>query len=367
MKRTKKQGTVKGRLAVQYVITLVLLSFAYIFIAAVLKYLFDYIIGYLSDSMQLSESYRNCLYAINDHNFFVLIAYFMFVMVINFAFFIKASRLPDRAYNAFAGIINDDYTVPSLPNEIRARHRKTADEIKSALKYRDYLAKESEQRKNDLVVYLAHDLKTPLTSIIGYLTLLEEAPELPAQYRAKYMGITLEKAYRLEQLINEFFDITRFNLQNITLENNHIDLGIMLSQIADEFYPVLAEKKLLCRVNAESGLNITGDADKLSRVFDNLMRNAVNYSYTDTEITVSAYRKNRSAVIVFQNKGDKIPPQKLDMIFEKFFRADESRTSKTGGAGLGLAIAKQIVKLHGGEISAKSNDDFTAFTVVLPM
>lgn len=366
MKRSKKQGTVRGRLALQYVITLILFSVLYIFIGTFLRYVvFDSLISYIGINMMLSTSYINCLHALNEHNVFSLIAYFMFIMVINFAFFVKASRLPDRIYNSLSGIINDDYTAPSLPREIRKIHRKTEEEIKSALKYRDYLAKESEQRKNDLVVYLAHDLKTPLTSIIGYLTLLEEAPELPAEYRAKYMGITLDKAYRLEQLINEFFDITRFNLQNITLEENHIDLGIMLSQIADEFYPVLGEKNLLCRLDVQSGLNITGDADKLSRVFDNLMRNAVNYSYPNTEITISAYRENDRTVVVFKNKGDKISEQKLGMIFEKFFRADDARRSATGGAGLGLAIAKQIVELHGGTISAESNSDFTAFTVVL--
>lgn len=363
MKRSK--FTVRGRLALQYVITLVLFSISYVFIGAVLKYVFDAFIDYISSYLQLSRSYENCLYALNDNLVFIIIAYFMFIMVINFAFFVKASRLPDRTYNALSGIINDDYTSPSLPREIRKAHRKTEEEIKNALKYRDYLAKESEQRKNDLVVYLAHDLKTPLTSIIGYLTLLEEAPELPAEYRAKYMGITLDKAYRLEQLINEFFDITRFNLQNITLDENHIDLGIMLSQIADEFYPVLSEKNLLCRLDLKSGLNITGDADKLSRVFDNLMRNAVNYSHPNTEITISAYNENGRAVVVFKNKGDKISEQKLDMIFEKFFRADDARRSATGGAGLGLAIAKQIVELHGGTISAESNFDFTAFTVIL--
>lgn len=366
MKRSKKQSTVRGRLALQYVFTLLLFSIIYIFIGAFLYDVTFYnIIGTVSRSMRLSNAYENCLYALNDHGVFVVISYFMCIMVINFAFFVKASRLPDKTYSAFAGIVSDDYTAPSLPREIRKVHKKTEEEIKSALKYRDYLAKESEQRKNDLVVYLAHDLKTPLTSIIGYLTLLEEAPELPAEYRAKYMGITLDKAYRLEQLINEFFDITRFNLQNITLEENHIDLGIMLSQIADEFYPVLSEKNLACRLDVQSGLNITSDADKLSRVFDNLMRNAVNYSYPNTEITISAYRENDRAVVVFKNKGDKISEQKLDMIFEKFFRADDARRSATGGAGLGLAIAKQIVELHGGTISAESNSDFTAFSVVL--
>lgn len=226
-------------------------------------------------------------------------------------------------------------------------------------------AKEAEQRKNDLIVYLAHDLKTPLTSIVGYLTLLKEAPELPAEYRAKYTDITLEKAYRLEQLINEFFDITRFNLQSIALESNHIDLTMMISQMAEEFYPVLKERGLSCNVSIQSRIHIVGDADKLSRVFDNLMRNAVSYSYPNSQITISAHTQNGKVIITFKNRGDRIPEQKLNMIFEKFFRADNARTSTTGGAGLGLAIAKQIVELHGGTITAQSDDYYTTFTVTL--
>lgn len=307
------------------------------------------------------------LFSHYDTNFFIfsLFFYLIFDVIFTLIYLTRTVRFLDKSYQAFSGIISDEYEKPSLPGIIKPLYDKTESNIKNALKYRDYVAQEAEKRKNDLVVYLAHDLKTPLTSIIGYLTLLEEAPELPAEYRAKYTNITLEKAYRLEQLINEFFDITRFNLQSVVLENNHIDLTMMLSQIAEEFYPVLKEKNLICTVAADEKINMVGDADKLSRVFDNLMRNAANYSYPHTEITISAVKSNDKAVITFKNRGDKIPDEKLNMIFEKFFRADNSRTSSTGGAGLGLAIAKQIVEQHGGTITAESDNLFTTFTVML--
>ncbi len=289
------------------------------------------------------------------------------ILIITLIFMLRCARLLDREYDALDGIVDDDYVSPRLPAVISKRHKDIESKVKKELKYKEYVANEAEQRKNDLVVYLAHDLKTPLTSIIGYLSLLDENPDLSTEYRAKYTGITLEKAYRLEQLINEFFDITRFNLQSFPLENNHIDLVMLLRQMTEEFYPVLKEKNLTCTVHADEKVNIIGDADKLSRVFDNLMRNASNYCYEGTNIEINIFAKDGNAVVTFVNQGDKIPQQKLDMIFEKFFRADDSRTSKTGGTGLGLAIAKQIVERHKGTITAQSNDKFTTFTVTLPI
>lgn len=230
------------------------------------------------------------------------------------------------------------------------------------------LAKEGEQRKNDLIVYLAHDLKTPLTSVIGYLTLLRDEPQISEEMRSRYTGIALDKAERLEDLINEFFDITRFNLTNIQLEPERVNISRMLEQIGFEFHPILAEKDLKLETEIKPNVEILCDPDKLARVFDNLLRNAVNYSYAGTTIYLSMdYEPIKDEVkICVENHGKTISPDKLDRIFEQFFRLDSSRRSSTGGSGLGLAIAKEIVELHHGTITAESENESIRFTVVLP-
>ncbi|SHJ34485.1 two-component system, OmpR family, sensor histidine kinase VanS [Lutispora thermophila DSM 19022] len=243
---------------------------------------------------------------------------------------------------------------------------KKLNQIKSNLEKQKKAALDAEQRKNDLVVYLAHDLKTPLTSVIGYLSLLDEAPDMPLDQKAKYVSITLEKAYRLEQLINEFFEITRFNLQTIVLNKEKINLLFMLQQMADEFYPMLTPQGKRISVNVPDGLTLWGDADKLARVFNNILKNAIAYSYENSVIDISAIKQDENIFITFTNKGNPIPQAKLDTIFEKFYRLDSARSTNTGGAGLGLAIAKEIVNVHNGTISVESNTENTKFIVKLP-
>lgn len=222
-------------------------------------------------------------------------------------------------------------------------------------------------RKNEFVAYLAHDLKTPLTSVIGYISLLKEAPDMPEEQRAKYTGIALEKALRLESLINEFFDITRYNLHEIVLEEETFDLGYMLMQMADEFYPVLEQHGKTISIRADEYLPIVADSAKLARVFNNILKNAVAYSYDNTEIEIHAEKKENTIRVSVSNFGKTIPKQKLDRIFEKFYRLDDARSTNTGGAGLGLAIAKEIVAAHGGTISVTSEKQITTFTVELPV
>ncbi|MCI9595985.1 MAG: HAMP domain-containing histidine kinase [Firmicutes bacterium] len=223
------------------------------------------------------------------------------------------------------------------------------------------------QRKSDLITYLAHDMRTPLASVIGYLSLLDEVPEMPAEQKARYVGITLDKAYRLEQLIEEFFDVTRFNLQTIVLNKQKIDLKLLLQQMADEFYPLVEPGGKSIKVETPDTLLYKGDGDKLARVFNNIIKNAVSYSYNDTAIIIRATEENGSIVTEVISQGDTIPEHQQKQIFEKFFRLDSSRSTQTGGAGLGLAIAKEIVDAHGGMLSVKSDESATVFTVSLPM
>lgn len=249
-----------------------------------------------------------------------------------------------------------------LPFEVKLN---TAKDI---LLQREREARTAEQRKNELVVYLAHDIRTPLTSIIGYLNLLEQIPDLPDGEKAKYVHISLEKTYRLEQMINEFFEITRYNTQQIELSKKPVDLRYLLEQVIDEHIPLFTNRGNYVTFQAEGLLEMCGDADKLARVFNNLLKNAAAYSEAGTEVIVKAVRTDDDNVTVAVTTcGKPIPRDKLDVLFEKFYRLDEARTSNTGGTGLGLAIVKEIVVLHGGTITADSSEGQTTFTVKLPV
>lgn len=237
---------------------------------------------------------------------------------------------------------------------------------KETLERRTAEAKQSEQRKNDLIVYLAHDLKTPLTSVIGYLTLLRDEKDISEELRQKYLSISYDKAQRLEDLINEFFDITRFNLTDIELQYSNVNLTRLLEQSAYEFQPMLSEKDLTYSLHAAENIMLKCDADKLQRVIDNLLRNAVFYSYENTAIDINVIQTEREIAVSVKNRGDTIPPEKLGRLFEQFFRLDSSRGTNKGGAGLGLAIAKKIAELHGGRIEAKSEDNTVEFILTVP-
>ena len=239
--------------------------------------------------------------------------------------------------------------------------------VQNILIQREQAARAAEQRKNELVMYLAHDIRTPLTSIIGYLRLLEQIPELPDEEKEKYVHISLEKTYRLEKMINEFFEITCYNTQQITIASKAIDLYYLLAQVIDEHLPLFTEHGNYITFHAAESLEVCGDPERLARVFNNLLKNAVAYSSKGTEITVNAEETPEHIVVTVSNHGKTIPDDKLETLFEKFYRLDESRTSNTGGTGVGLAIAKEIVLLHGGTISADSKNGLTTFTVKLPI
>jgi Signal transduction histidine kinase len=309
------------------------------------------------------------LYALifrNNKSLWILLGYSFIMILIFYRSLSPLIRYFNEVNNALDHLLEDADDEVTLSPAIETIEKKL-NKIKSTLKIRRLDAQNAEQRKNDLVVYLAHDIKTPLTSVIGYLSLLEEAPDMPPQQKAKYVKITLEKAFRLEQLINEFFEITRYNLQTILLEKQEIDLSYMLAQMADEFYPQLAASGKSALVNASEHIMLYGDPDKLARVFNNIMKNAIAYGYENSEIEIRMVAQEDTVLITFSNCGNTIPKHKLETIFDKFYRLDDARSSGTGGSGLGLAIAKSIVTSHGGSIYAESENEHTVFSVTLPV
>lgn len=302
----------------------------------------------------------------NNMELFIMLAVlavFLIVLRIYLKSFTKYFNEINRGIDA---LIDENAGSVTLSPELVATEKKI-NYIKHTLEQRTLAAQAAEQRKNDLVVYLAHDLKTPLTSVIGYLTLLRDENRISEDLREKYLSISLEKAEHLEDLINEFFEITRFNFSNITLEYSRVNLTRLLEQLTYEFKPMFLEKNLKCVLETAQDTMIRCDVNKMQRVFDNLLKNAVNYSFDGTSIHIIATQEENTLRIKFTNSGNTISKEKLERIFEQFYRLDTARSSKSGGAGLGLAIAKEIVELHNGSITAESENETVSFQVVLPV
>jgi two-component system sensor histidine kinase VanS len=300
----------------------------------------------------------------NYSMFFILIFGFGYLMIFLY-YWMKTLGYLENIIKATEVMYKEKEQLIELPSELKEVENQM-NQIRIDIGQKERAAKEAEQRKNDLVVYLAHDLKTPLTSVIGYITLLRDENQISQELREKYLSISLDKAERLEELINEFFEITRFNLTNLSLELSKVNLTRMLEQIVYEFRPQFMEKNLSCIIDAAPNITIKCDVNKIQRVFDNLIRNAINYSFSDQTIKISAVQSEDGIRLCFLNHGNTIPPEKLERVFEQFYRLDTARTTKTGGAGLGLAIAREIVELHKGSIHANSKDEIIEFIITLP-
>lgn len=225
-----------------------------------------------------------------------------------------------------------------------------------------------EKTKNDLITNVAHDLRTPLTSIIGYLELLQNEEIFEMETRKKYLNIVYEKAKRLQNLVVDLFDYTRYAKDGVTIRKRNLEWNRFVEQVLEEFYPNFQSANLEYEAilwNQE--IYLMADGELLARAFGNLIANAIQYGVDGKLVIVKTARIGNEAMLSITNFGQVIPKQELSKIFEKFYRVEASRSMATGGTGLGLAITKNIISLHQGTISVSSNENGTTFKMSLPI
>jgi signal transduction histidine kinase len=226
--------------------------------------------------------------------------------------------------------------------------------------------REAERTKNELITNIAHDLRTPLTSIIGYLELLSGETKLDPEVQKNYIGIAYVKTKRLEKLIEDLFGFTKLNYGKISMHVAKVDVVKLLSQLLEEFYPSFVDKNLSYELQSNVPAQmISADGNLLARLFDNLINNAIKYGADGKRILVKVHGSEELVTIQVINYGYVIPEEELPLIFNKFYRVEQSRSTNTGGTGLGLAIAKNIVDMHGGTIHVTSDLSGTVFTIKL--
>lgn len=223
----------------------------------------------------------------------------------------------------------------------------------------------AEKTKNDLITGVSHDLRTPLTSILGFLEVIEEdryQDEVELRY---YVNIAYEKAQNLKKLIDDLFEYTRIN-NGLPLDIREIDMAQFMRQLIEEFVPSLEKARMECKLAAEEGLVIRADGAQLVRAYENLISNAIRYGESGHRIDIAVRSVGGQVSISFTNYGDPIPERDLPFIFDRFYRVEASRSKQTGGTGLGLAITKSIVEVQGGEIRVRSDRQRTTFETRFP-
>jgi two-component system sensor histidine kinase VanS len=306
---------------------------------------------------------------IGDINFFLLI--FIPLSILFFFLFTKRyavyfNEISSGINQLANGDFNNRIRIPSKDEfgDIARDINLASEKLQQALERGDF----AENSKAQLVLNLAHDLRTPLTSVLGYLDFILQDDQLTAERIKHYTSIAFTKAQRLEKLIDELFEITRMNYGKLTIEKKPIDLSELLIQLNEELYPAFEKNNLTTRLHVTPHLTVWGDGELLARVFENLLTNAIRYGNGNDSQFIDINCNIDAADVVIQvvNYGDCIPPEELPHIFDMFFTGDQARTHREGSTGLGLSIAKNIVAHHQGTISAQSSLICTLFEVRFP-
>ena len=263
---------------------------------------------------------------------------------------------------------NYDYRIPF---ELRGDLSKVVDSINGLVDSTVAAIedeREIEKSKDELITNVSHDIRTPLTSIIGYLGLIEDGQYQNDEEILKYTSIAYKKAKQMKSLVEDLFEYSKVRQPSVPVNNVSFDMVQLLEQLAADFELEAKKKNILIQVDTkESQLVMDGDTEKLVRVFNNLITNALKYGTGANKIVIEIEKTKNEAVVTVKNNGEPIPREALDQLFDRFYRVDGSRSQEISGTGLGLAIAQNIVNLHGGYIYAQSNNDWTSFIIHLPL
>ncbi|AUI72122.1 sensor histidine kinase [Companilactobacillus alimentarius] len=226
----------------------------------------------------------------------------------------------------------------------------------------------SEKSKDELISNVSHDIRTPLTSVIGYLGLIESKNYNDLGQILKYTHIAYKKSLEMQNLVNSLFEFANVQHATSRLNMTKFDMAQMLDQLSADFELEANKRGMEIIVNSDPDkIMMQGDTEKLGRVFNNLIMNAFKYGKGATHIWLTAEQKEKEVVVTVANNGQSIPKDSLDHVFDRFYRVEDSRSKKTGGTGLGLAIAQSMVKLHGGTIAVTSDKDRTSFISHFPI
>lgn len=225
-----------------------------------------------------------------------------------------------------------------------------------------------EKSKDELITNVSHDIRTPLTSIIGYLGLIEDRQYHSEEDLLKYTHTAYVKAKQMKSLVDDLFEYTKVRQPSVPVNLMTFDMMQLIEQLAADFELEASKKNIeVFTLSRPAQIMMDGDTEKLVRVFNNLLTNALKYGKGATKIVIEAEKVGTEVVVIVKNNGKMIPKKALDSLFDRFYRVEESRSQETGGTGLGLAIAQSIVALHGGYIYAKSTQEWTSFIIHLPL
>lgn len=260
---------------------------------------------------------------------------------------------------------NLDYAVEVKGTDELAEVAKNINFMEQQLREQMEAQRQVEKTKNELITNVAHDLRTPLTSIIGYIGLVKDNKYQNEEEFSQYLDIAYVKSEKLKVLIEDLFEYTKLSNNGVKLHIESISITNLVNQLIQELMP-LAEDKAIT-INTTSTVTrglVNVDSIKMTRAIENLLGNAIKYTTEGNSIKVDMSNEENDVIIKIKNKGE-LSHEELDKLFDRFYRTDTSRNSTTGGSGLGLAIAKSIVEMHNGKIWASLEDDYISFNIRL--